>query len=1162
MHRLRTYTTLLLLSGLGLAGCGDEDPPVEETSPLQITSSALPNGREDVDYQVEISASGGTGEDFRWSVADGGLPPGVFLVSEGTPSTLVSGRPRSGGVFDVTLQVTDSGGNQATADFIVEVEGAPPPVELSTPELPEAALGQSYTATLTAENGSDYAWRIVAGSLPDGLSLSEPGTPNAFIRGIPTEEGEFSFTLRVRDAAGTTDEASYEIPVFDRRPPLSVVRENLPIARVEVPYTARIRATGGSLTGYEWTLREGELPPGVVLETSGTPSAVISGTPTQRGAFSFQVQVSDSEGNRADNSFFIEVREAPDPLRIVTFDLPSARVGEPYEAGIEAVNGSEMGYVWSALSNLPAGLTLTGGTPDATLSGTPTEAGGFEVVVRVEDDLGGLDEQSLSIDVAEAIVPVRIDDTGATNGVLRLPNAEGGQPYEVELRAFEGAPLPANAPPSAVRYNWVVTAGELPPGLNLDPIGRGPNDVGRFVGVPAALGTYTATVTVFDRMNQTDSIVIRIGVDPPSTPLEIVTTTLDDVSPSACYRGRIIAAGGGNSGYRWSLVGGSLPPGLTLAEEGTPGVEVRGAASVGAGTFTFTVEVEDGFGLTDRRQLSLTVDPAAARGEGRSERFAIYVADEEVDDRIDIFVQDLCVDPLPTPVRVNPPFSDGDVSASTSDVRVSPRGDAVAFIGDLRVDEQDDVYVVDLRDGAQGGEAVRILEAADSSREAIDLRWSPDGTKIAIRYDGTRSGADELWVADVSDLSAPASAVRVSQAGSSTLQDVYDEYAFSPDGNWISWLGDNERSAQDEIWVADLSGATPGAPQSCAGSSVTTSREVRQAGYIWTPDSRGLVFVGDLNTNGRDELYFCDLSSPPPYQPERIAGSVPSFGTIEENTAMDRRDHLAFSPDGTQMFFIGDLVSSFEFDLFVMSYDSATGTFGPRRNLTQLTASSAEVKSARWAPSGYLIAAAGDLQSSSRDEVFVFDGSPTAPEGQTLTPLKSTNGSLSLEALTFWDTFQFSPDGTKVAFLGDFDTSGANEIYVVDIRQGAPYADQKVNSPLSSSLTDVLSFAWVGEGLVYLADEVSSRNELFYSDISSGVPTPPARLHPTLGSAQDVDAFEVLADGDRVVFRGNAITNDDGAYVVDVSGATPTEPAPLTDGEIGVDRDVRLLLVR
>ena len=84
-------------------------------------------------------------------------------------------------------------------------------------------------------------------------------------------------------------------------------------------------------------------------------------------------------------------------LAITTRSLKAGRVGEPYRATLKATGGQKP-YTWSVLSgSLPQGLRLNSAT--GTITGTPREAGTFDLTFQVKDALGGMDQAHLPLTI-------------------------------------------------------------------------------------------------------------------------------------------------------------------------------------------------------------------------------------------------------------------------------------------------------------------------------------------------------------------------------------------------------------------------------------------------------------------------------------------------------------------------------------------------------------------------------------------------------------------------------------------------------------------------------------------------------------------------------------------------------------------------------------------
>ncbi len=92
---------------------------------------------------------------------------------------------------------------------------------------------------------------------------------------------------------------------------------------------------------------------------------------------------------------------------------------------------------------------------------------------------------------------------------------------------------------------------------------------------------------------------------PPPPPVNITTTSLPGGTVGQVYS-QSVTATNGITPYSWSLVSGSLPPGLALSGTGTPSTTISGTPTT-VGTYAFTVQVNDAGTGTDTQPLSITV---------------------------------------------------------------------------------------------------------------------------------------------------------------------------------------------------------------------------------------------------------------------------------------------------------------------------------------------------------------------------------------------------------------------------------------------------------------------------------------------------------------------------------------------------------------------------
>ena len=121
----------------------------------------------------------------------------------------------------------------------------------------------------------------------------------------PATEGFFAFTIQVQDQTRARDTESFSIRINAPRPVVITNQSDVltPGAVGQFYCCGNLSADGG-VPGYTWTLRSGQLPPG--LQLSASPGR-ITGTPTARGTFLFVVRATDTRGAFAERTFSITV---------------------------------------------------------------------------------------------------------------------------------------------------------------------------------------------------------------------------------------------------------------------------------------------------------------------------------------------------------------------------------------------------------------------------------------------------------------------------------------------------------------------------------------------------------------------------------------------------------------------------------------------------------------------------------------------------------------------------------------------------------------------------------------------------------------------------------------------------------------------------------------
>jgi hypothetical protein len=271
-------------------------------SAITITPATLPNGTVGTAYAQSLVASGGSGTPYTYAVTSGTGLSAVGLSLNATTGA-ITGTPNAGetaGTFVVTA--TDSKGNTGTATFTLTV--IYPFLTITTTTLPNGIVGTAYSQTLNASagTGTGYTWSVTMGAASlsaVGLSLSSGGV----LSGSTPVAGTATFTVQVTDSANDTATANFSVTIY---PSLVVSTTSLANGTEGTAYTATLAATGGSGTGYTWSVTSGTglSAVGLSLSTSG----VITGIPNNgESAAPVTVQVTDSNGDKATGTLTLTV---------------------------------------------------------------------------------------------------------------------------------------------------------------------------------------------------------------------------------------------------------------------------------------------------------------------------------------------------------------------------------------------------------------------------------------------------------------------------------------------------------------------------------------------------------------------------------------------------------------------------------------------------------------------------------------------------------------------------------------------------------------------------------------------------------------------------------------------------------------------------------------
>ncbi|WP_137934850.1 Ig-like domain repeat protein [Mesorhizobium comanense] len=404
----------------------------------------------------------------------------VSVDSNGQATYTAPSRFRGNDSF--TFTATNLGGTSSPATVTVPV---------GNPTLSSTLAGSGTRGTAlsgvridTSGGASPYtcSTTLASGALPAGTQLNSDCT----ISGTPAASGNFTFTTNVTDSSvgtGPFTQATGSLTLSIAAPVigLSPAAGTLPAGTVGTGYSQSFTASGGT-ANYTYARTGGVLPTGLTLAGD-----TVSGTPTSKGSFDFDITATDSSTAGSGGpytrteSYRIDIGLGSqtisfDPLS----DISLSSTPPPLSATASS------GLTVSFASTTPTICTVSGTTITLVDRGlcsiTASQAG--------DDDWGA------AIDVVQSftVTPANLVLTsGAATGLTV------GMPYS-QTNAASGGVSP---------YTYTLRAGAFVPGTGLD------SGTGTVSGTPTVAGTFSYMVTVADSQGP-----------PATTTTPVITVTI------------------------------------------------------------------------------------------------------------------------------------------------------------------------------------------------------------------------------------------------------------------------------------------------------------------------------------------------------------------------------------------------------------------------------------------------------------------------------------------------------------------------------------------------------------------------------------------------------------------------------------------------------------
>jgi hypothetical protein len=282
-----------------------------------------------------------------------------------------------------------------------------------------------------------------------------------------------------------------------------------------------------------------------------------------------------------------------------------------------------------------------------------------------------------------------------------------------------------------------------------------------------------------------------------------------------------------------------------------------------------------------------------AYGLGPGTNRAVFRGDLLVDERIEIWSAPADAGANAVRLSTSTPSGFSDVTHFVIAPDPQPQ---VLFRQDVLVDDAFDLFAVPV----SGGSAVR-LNATNVATRALepDFAASPDGEFVVFRGNYSTAGKIELYSA--STTGGQGSALKicpVPPAGGNI-----EAFAIDATSARVVFAGDALTAGRSELFSVPIAGPAVQSvrlhPAAGAGENV--------AAFALAPDGARVAFLADLTTEGRDALWIAPVTGPDTAAVQAHADAVAGGAAVPP---------LAWSPEARGVAFLGDLLVNEQFLLW------------------------------------------------------------------------------------------------------------------------------------------------------------------------------------------------------------------------------------------------------
>jgi hypothetical protein len=503
----------------------------------------------------------------------GALPAGLSFTDNGNGTALLSGTGTATGTTSLNITASNGVSPAATQAFSVVVGDAP---SFTSADSATATAGSAFSFTVQAGGYPAPSWG--ESNLPPGVTFTDNKNGTATLSGTPTTPGTYAMPLAATNAYGSVQQT---LTITVQQAP-AITSGNSATFTVGTQGSFAVMTTGSPTAAIT---ESGTLPSGVTFTDNGNGTATLAGTAAAgtAGSYPFTINAANGVSPAASQSFTLTVDPAPVAPVITSAGSATFAAGQAGTFTVTTTGTPAPALSATSSPALPSGVTFTGnGNGTATLAGTPPPGSQGTYLLTINaGNSAGTASQSFTLTVSSGLAI-----TSAAAGT-----ATAGQAFSFTVTTT-GSPAPT-----------LTRAGTLPSGITFT---GNSNGTATLAGTPAAgdSGSYPLTFTAKNSSGTTSqAFTLTVDQVPSFSSAAAVTETA----------GTAFAFAVTTKGYPApKLSSGSLPAGVSFADNGNGSGTLSGTTAVNAGTYTVTVTAANAGG-TASQGITLTVKAAGTK---------------------------------------------------------------------------------------------------------------------------------------------------------------------------------------------------------------------------------------------------------------------------------------------------------------------------------------------------------------------------------------------------------------------------------------------------------------------------------------------------------------------------------------------------------------------